>query len=58
MSSAIVNLLRLTRAGVVLAQHGVRFVPKGTKVPLVLHLARIATWPIRAVTWPFRAKAA
>ncbi len=57
MSSAIVNLLRLGRAGFVLAQHGVRFVPAGTKVPLVLHLARIATWPIRAVTWPFRAKA-
>ncbi len=54
MTSAIVNLLRLGRAGFVMAQHGVRFVPSGTKVPFVLHLARAATWPIRAVTWPFR----
>ena len=55
MSSAVVNLFRLGRAGFVLAQHGVRFVPKGIKVPFVLHLARAATWPIRAITWPFRA---
>ena len=54
MSSAIVNLLRLGRAGFVMAQHGVRFVPRGTKVPFVLHLARAATWPVRAITWPFR----
>jgi ubiquinone biosynthesis protein len=55
MTSAVVNLFRLGRAGFVLAQHGVRFVPRGTKVPFVLHLARAATWPIRALTWPFRA---
>lgn len=55
MLSAIVNLYRLARAGIVLAQHGVRFVPKGMKVPFVLHLARAATWPIRLLTWPFRA---
>ena len=55
MSSAVVNLFRLGRAGFVLAQHGVRFVPKGIKVPFVLHLARAATWPIRILTWPFRA---
>ncbi len=55
MSSAVVNLFRLGRAGFVLAQHGVRFVPRGTKVPFVLHLARAATWPIRVITWPFRA---
>ncbi len=55
MSSAVVNLFRLGRASFVLAQHGVRFVPKGIKVPFVLHLARAATWPIRAITWPFRA---
>ncbi len=54
MSSAVLNIMRLGRAGFVLAQHGVRFVPKGTKVPLALHLARAATWPIRAVTWVFR----
>ena len=56
MTAAVVNLMRLGRAGFVLAQHGVRFVPKGTKVPFVLHIARIATWPVRALTWPFRAR--
>ena len=54
MASTIGNILRLTRAGIVLAQHGVRFVPAGTKVPFALHLARAATLPIRALTWPFR----
>src|SRR6185295_11839955 len=54
MASALGNILRLSRAGIVLAQHGVRFVPAGTKVPLVLHLARAATLPIRALTWPLR----
>jgi ubiquinone biosynthesis protein len=54
MASAIGNLLRLSRAGFVLAQHGVRFVPPGTKVPLALHLARAITLPVRIVTWPFR----
>src|SRR5947208_3648710 len=54
MASTIGNILSLTRAGIVLAQHGVRFVPAGTKVPFALHLARAATLPIRALTWPFR----
>jgi ubiquinone biosynthesis protein len=54
MASTIGNIFRLTRAGIVLAQHGVRFVPAGTKVPFALHLARAATLPIRALTWPFR----
>ena len=54
MANALTNLLRLARAGLTLAQHGVRFVPKGTKAPLVLHLARAATLPIRLLTWPFR----
>jgi ubiquinone biosynthesis protein len=54
MTSTIGNILRLARAGIVLAQHGVRFVPARTKVPFVLHLARAATLPIRALTWPFR----
>jgi ubiquinone biosynthesis protein len=58
MSSAVVNLFRLGRAGFVLAQHGVRFVPRGTKVPFVLHLARAATWPVRVLTWPFRSQGA
>jgi len=54
MATAIGNILRLTRAGIVLAQHGVRFVPTGSRVPFILHLARAATLPIRALTWPFR----
>ena len=55
MLNAISSFFRLGRAGLVLAQHGVRFVPKGMKVPFALHLARALTWPIRAVSWPFRA---
>jgi len=54
MASTLGNILRLARAGIVLAQHGVRFVPAGTKVPLALHLARVATLPIRVLTWPLR----
>jgi len=54
MASTLGNILRLARAGFVLAQHGVRFVPAGTKAPLILHLARAATLPVRALTWPFR----
>src|SRR5262249_20011186 len=53
MASTIANVLRLTRAGIVLAQHGVRFLPTGSRVPLGLYLARAATLPIRALTWPF-----
>src|SRR5262249_23885097 len=54
MASTISNILRLGRAGVVLAQHGVRFVPVGMKVPFELHVARALTLPVRLVTWPFR----
>lgn len=54
MSSALINIMRLARAGFVLAQHGVRFVPKGTKVPLPLKIARLATLPVQAITWPLR----
>ncbi len=55
MASAIMNLLRLARAGIVLAQHGVRFVPPGMKAPLALKLAHAATWPVRVMAWPMRA---
>ncbi len=55
MASAPINLLRLARAGLVLAQHGVRFVPQGTKTPLALKLAHVATLPVRLMAWPFRA---
>lgn len=55
MAGPILNLLRLARAGLVLAQHGVRFVPQGVPVPWPLRLARAATWPVRVLAWPFRA---
>ncbi len=54
MAGPILNLLRLARAGLVLAQHGVRFVPEGVPVPWPLRLARAATWPVRVLAWPFR----
>ncbi len=54
MATSLGNLLRLARAGLVLAQHGVDFVPKGTPVPLAVHLAKAATAPIRWLTWPLR----
>ena len=45
MPGAILNTLRLARAGLVLSQHGVRFVPKGVPVPLPLKIARVLTAP-------------
>ena len=54
MATALTNLLRLARAGLTLAQYGVRFVPKGMKVPLALHVVHAMTLPVRIVTWPFR----
>jgi ubiquinone biosynthesis protein len=53
MPGALMHTLRLARAGLVLAQHGVRFVPKGTPVPLPLRLARMATAPLRFIAAPF-----
>lgn len=55
MAGAILNFLRLAKAGIVLAGHGVSFVPPGQRVPLPLQLARIATLPFRLVAWPFNA---
>lgn len=54
MATAFANLFRLARAGITMAQHGVRFVPKAMKVPLPLHIARAATWPISFITAPLR----
>ena len=54
MAGAITNSLRLARAGLVLAQHGVRFVPPGMPVPLPLRLARLATAPIGLIAASFR----
>ena len=47
------HTLRLARAGLVLAQHGVRFVPKGMAVPLPLRIARLVTAPLRLISAPF-----
>ncbi|MFZ1104665.1 MAG: 2-polyprenylphenol 6-hydroxylase [Hyphomicrobiaceae bacterium] len=55
MATTVGNILRLSRAGLVLAQHGVDLVPAGTKAPLALHVARALTLPVRVLTWPFRA---
>jgi ubiquinone biosynthesis protein len=55
MATTVGNILRLSRAGLVLAQHGVDLVPPGTKAPLALHVARAVTLPVRALTSPFRA---
>jgi ubiquinone biosynthesis protein len=51
MASAFSDLLRLARTGLVLAQHGVRFIPPGMPVPLPLQLLRVVTVPLRALTW-------
>jgi ubiquinone biosynthesis protein len=53
MPSTIASLFRLARAGVVMAQHGVRFVPKGMKPPLALRLAQLAVAPITFLSNPF-----
>ena len=54
MASAIVNIVRLGRAGLVLALHGVRFVPKGVALPLPVRLAILATAPLRLIMLPFQ----
>jgi ubiquinone biosynthesis protein len=54
MATTLGNLLRLSRAGIVLAQHGVRLVPPDAQVAWWLHLAHAATLPIRVLSWPFR----
>jgi ubiquinone biosynthesis protein len=51
MASALSDFLRLARTGVVLAQHGVRFVPPGTPTPWPLILLRAVTWPLRVFAW-------
>ena len=54
MASALLNTFRLAKAGVVFARHGVRFVPAGMKVPLVLRAAQAAVAPIGWLSAPFR----
>ena len=47
MSNAFADLFRLARAGLVFAEYGVRFVPKGVPVPWPLRLAHWASGPLR-----------
>jgi ubiquinone biosynthesis protein len=54
MATTLANLLRLSRAGIVLAQYGVRVVPRGERAPLPLRVAHAFTLPIRILTWPLR----
>jgi len=56
MAGALINSLRLARAGLVLAQHGVRFVPKGASTPPEVKLALALTAPIRILAAPFHAR--
>jgi ubiquinone biosynthesis protein len=49
MAGTLTNSLRLARAGAVLAQHGVRFVPNGVPVPAALRVARVLSAPLRAI---------
>jgi ubiquinone biosynthesis protein len=60
MANPLSNLLRLIRAGLVFAQYGVRFVPKGEPVPWPLATLHWLTWPLRtlgAVASPASAQA-
>jgi ubiquinone biosynthesis protein len=54
MPNAVSSLFRLARAGLVFAEHGVRFVPKGTAVPWALTLLQWLTLPVRLLALPFR----
>lgn len=54
MAGALINTLRLARAGLVLAQHGVHFVPKGMTVPPPLKVALALTAPLRWLGTLFR----
>lgn len=55
LANAITNLYRLGRAGLTLAQYGVRFVPKGIEAPTILYVARALVWPVKVLSWPLRA---
>jgi ubiquinone biosynthesis protein len=55
MLGALIHISRLAKAGIVLAQHSVEFVPKGQKAPPALRLARLATAPIALLARPFNA---
>ncbi len=54
MASTLLNTFRLAKAGIVFAQHGVRFVPSGLPVPLALRAAQALVAPIGWLSAPFR----
>ncbi|MEZ5923046.1 MAG: 2-polyprenylphenol 6-hydroxylase [Hyphomicrobiaceae bacterium] len=54
MPGAVSHIRRLALAGLVFAEHGVRFVPKGTEVPLPLRAGRLLARIVSLITWPFR----
>ena len=54
MASTVFNIVRLGRAGLVLALYGVRFVPKGVTPPLAVRLGIWLTAPLRLVMLPFQ----
>ena len=54
MASALLNIARLTKVGMTLAQHGVKFAPKGVEIPFGLRVISWATIPYRLITAPFR----
>ena len=54
LAGVLLNILRLARAGLVLAQHGVHLVPKGMALPPPIKAALVATAPIRWLSAPFR----
>ncbi|MEL6374468.1 MAG: 2-polyprenylphenol 6-hydroxylase [Pseudomonadota bacterium] len=56
MANALSNLARLARAGFVMAQYGVRFVPEKIPTPFALKLASALTAPVRVVSGLFRSK--
>ncbi len=54
MAGALLNIARLTRAGLTLAQHGVEFAPSGTPLPLGLRTIAVISRLYRFSTAPFR----
>ncbi|MBI1386484.1 MAG: 2-polyprenylphenol 6-hydroxylase [Rhizobiales bacterium] len=53
MAGSLIDYLRLARAGLTLARYGVRLVPAGTPVPVVLRLGRVVGLVWRMVSWPW-----
>ena len=54
MASALLNIARLMKVGMTLAQHGVDFAPKNLPVPFGLRVLAWATTPYRIISRSFR----